>query len=174
MQLLPPTYAEIAHAVTHEADGLEALNVQRSVVPLNKNGNQFIAYLVKTRHIESIRLAYTKVCLSEPDAASIMMAYKLNNQQGSCDDGEYNTGYKLLKLIQAKKQRNMAVFVARKSSGQHLGQARFKYITDVASALMDRNADPLPEMEESHSNPGTLPSTPTSSNRSRRRNKLKT
>ena len=171
-QIMPPSFADIANAVYNDSESLDALEVKQSSVPLSKPGNRFTAYLVKTHCMEQIHLAYIKVCMQEPDAASVMMAYKLNNQQGSCDDGEYNTGYKLLKLIQSRKLRNVAVFVARQSKGQHLGVERFKCVTDVATALLNRYLDPAAEALI-RSPPGSLPSSP-ASGRSMRRAKPKT
>ena len=66
-----------------------------------------------------------------------MMAYKLANAQGSCDDDEYNMGFKLLKLLQNKKIKHAAIFMARYSRGQHLGAAQFQVVTEVATKLID-------------------------------------
>ena len=92
-KVTPPSFSELSHILHNQADELSDLQLYQSDLPKSKDGNQFNAYLVKTRNIETIRLAYAKVYLDKPHASSVMMAYKLNSSQGSCDDGEYNTGY---------------------------------------------------------------------------------
>ena len=106
-------------------------------MPHVKNNNKFIAYFIHTRCIDIVKLTYTKVYVEQPGASSVMMAYKLANAQGSCDDGEYNMGFKLLKLLQNKKIKHAVIFVARYSRGQHLGAARFQVLTEVATKLID-------------------------------------
>ena len=132
-----PTFAEVADTLRTRKEELDALQLHRSEVPHVQNNNKFIAYFIRTRRIDIIRLAYTRVYVEQPSASSVMMAYKLANTQGSCDDGEYNMGFKLLRLLQNKKIKHAAIFVARYSHGQHLGAARFQVVTEVAAKLID-------------------------------------
>ena len=103
-----------------------------------ENGSTFTAFLVPVNRLDSVRLAYCKVYAEVPDASSVMMAFRIGgNVHGSCDDGEYNTGYRLLHLLQTKKVKHAAIFVARHYEGQHLGFTRFQYITDTAAKLIN-------------------------------------
>ena len=135
--IMAPTFAEVADTLRTRKEELDALQLHRSEVPHVQNNNKFIAYFIHTRRIDIIRLAYTRVYVEQPSASSVMMAYKLANTQGSCDDGEYNMGFKLLRLLQNKKIKHAAIFMARYSRGQHLGAARFQVVTEVAAKLID-------------------------------------
>ena len=145
-EITPPTFSDISDALRNNSEKLVSLSLFESTSPNVQEGNTFKAYFVRTRFIEVVRLAYSKVFIENPDASSIMMAYKLNSGQGSCDDSEFNTGYRLLRLLQAKQLKNAAIFVVRHSTGQHLGPARFDHIVTTASTLITRVAkDSQPE-----------------------------
>ena len=134
----PPMFAEVATAITTQQTELNELRLLRSATPQVENGSTFTAFLVPAWRLDSVKLAYCKVYAEVPDASSVMMAFCTGgNVHGSCNDGEYNTGYHLLHLLQTKKVKNVAIFVARHYKGQHLGFAWFQYITDTASKLIN-------------------------------------
>ena len=134
----PPTFAEVAIAIASQQEELNELRLLRSATPQVENGSTFTAFLVPVNRLDSVRLAYWKVYAEVPDASSVMMAFHIGgNVHGSCDDGEYNTGYHLLHLLQTKKVKHASIFVARHYEGQHLGFAQFQYITDTAAQLIN-------------------------------------
>ena len=131
-----PTFAEVNSMLRECHDDLDKLSMYHSTRPLVKENNYFYGYLVCTKSIDTIKLAYCKVFVGRPESSNVIMAYKTAQNQGSCDDGEHKAGYKMLRLLQRKKLKNCAVFMAR-VSGQHLGPKRFKYILEVAEELID-------------------------------------
>ena len=106
-----PSYDEIIQALFSQKADLDALQLHWSDTTIRAEGNEFVAYMAHVHNMQAVKLAYIKVCLSEVQAASIMMAYKCGPSQGSCDDSEYNTGYKLLHLLQSKNINDGAVWL---------------------------------------------------------------
>ena len=120
----------------NEKKELDKIHLYNSGCPLERDGNSYHGYTVYTRSLDIVRLSYIKAVSLKPQASHIMMAYKVGNQQGSCDDGEHKAGYKLLRLLHAQKEKNIVLFVARESSGQKLGAKQFEYILQVAEELL--------------------------------------
>ena len=134
----PPTYTDIIDAIVNKQAELADIHLFESVLPLTQDGNSFTAYFARVTNLQEVRLAYIKVYKKHAEAASVMMAYKLTAMtHGSCNDNEYNTGFKLLKLLHARKLHNAVIFIAHHSTGQHLGAACFQLIQDTASALLN-------------------------------------
>ena len=126
---------------------LEELQLFEAPQPVSYMNDTFTAYVVQTRNIDTVHLAYIKAYTLKPTAAAIMMAFKVGKNQGCCDDQEHKAGYRILRAIQAKKLRNIAVFVAREQAvpGQHIGAQCFKHIVSAADgvlAVVMRNEDP--------------------------------
>ena len=68
-------------------------------------------------------------------------AYRLRAGKSSVehyeDDGEYGAGRKLLTLLQENKIENQLVCVSRWYAGKHLGPARFGYIIEAATNVIE-------------------------------------
>ena len=145
-EITPLPYSEISDVLCNSSERLASLSLFESTSPNIQEGNTFKAYFIHNQFSDVVRLAYTKVFIENPDAPSIMMAYKLNSVQGSCEDSEFNTGCKLLCLLHAKKLKNAAIFVVCHSTGQHLVPAHFDHIVTTATTLITRVAkDSQPE-----------------------------
>ena len=149
-RLKPPTYTELNYSLLHEAHILNTIDLYEMERPLAKDGNEFFTFAVCTNRLEVVRWAYIKVYALHPEAACVPMAYKLPKIQGLCDDDEHKVGYRLLRVLQRKKLRGAAVFVARKFTRAHhqLGAKRFQIFTTEAESMADfvlnsasRNAD---------------------------------
>ena len=109
----------------------------QSTSPLMDEGNTFRAFLVRTKRMDILRLAYVKVFTLIPQARHVVMAYRVGKFQGSCDDEEFKAGHKLLRVLISKSLKNAAIFVSRETSGQQLGPKRFEHIVTVATSLID-------------------------------------
>jgi len=71
-----------------------------------------------------------------------MYAYRIVQDtkiiEGREDDGEGGGGDKILYVLQVKKAENLIIVVTRWYGGIHLGQARFKHITDCSTNAYDK------------------------------------
>ena len=134
-----PTFEEINYSLVHEQDILEKIDLYEMQEPLVKDGNLFYTFAVNSARLDVIRWAYIKVYAKFPDAAHVMMAYKLSKCQGNCDDDEHKGGYTVLRSIQKKKARNIAVFIVGKFTDQQhrLGPKRFQLFTTEADSMID-------------------------------------
>ena len=63
-----------------------------------------------------------------PKADHIMVAYRIPDMEGSCDDGEYYGDLQIMKLLKQKSITDVAVFVARSKGEANLGARRFQAI----------------------------------------------
>ena len=134
-----PTYAEINYALLHEKNILDSIQLYEMEEPFKERGNEFLTFAVRTNRLDVIRWAYIKIYADHADADHVLMGYRLNKFEGSCDDGEYRGGPKLLRALHKKKLKNAAVFIVRKfTDGQHkLGPRRFKIFTQEAESMID-------------------------------------
>ena len=132
-----PTIEEINRSILQFSDSLDKLDMAQSTSPLMDEGNTFRAFLVRTKRMDILRLAYVKVFTLIPQARHVVMAYRVGKFQGSCDDEEFKAGHKLLRVLISKSLKNAAIFVSRETSGQQLGPKRFEHIIAVATSLID-------------------------------------
>ena len=163
----PPTFQEICDAIREVGPALDAIEVIKTEIPLVENNNQFRAFVVRVRRMEEIWLAYIRIYKEVPDAAHVLLAYKLASTQGTCDDGEHKGAYKILKLIQLYHLKHVAVFVSRRSNGQQLGPKRFQCIADVTKALLAPLAHTPGNIDDTESIPSSPKTRPTRRNPAR-------
>ena len=167
--ITPPSFQDICTVIKEQRPALDAIELLENALPLVRDNNEFRAYAIRTRRMEEIRLGYIRVHMEVPDAAHVILAYKLNSSQGNCDDGEYKAGYKLLRILQTMKIRNIAIFVTRKSNGQQLGPKRFQYITDIAKTLLTSLEKPPAGIPALGSDADSVTSSPGNKNTRKRR-----
>ena len=132
----PPSYDVINTAMLNEKEELDKIHLYNSGCPLERDGNSFHGYTVYTLSLDIVRLSYIKAVSLKPQASHMMMAYKVGNQQGSCDNGNTKLATNCFVDSTHKRKKNIALFVARESSGQKLGAKQFKYILQVAEELL--------------------------------------
>ena len=164
----PPSIEDVNSAMMTRRDDLSSLKLYHSTAPIIENNNHFTAYAVRTRRMDAVRLGYIKTIITKPRANHVMMAYRVGNYSGSCDDGECQAGGRLLQVLKNKRLKNVAIYVVRESNGQHLKQRRFELIDQVATELADfllvnsivsDNLPPLVEERELRSSQGSNAST---------------
>ena len=94
----PPTPLEVVRDTTSFAPWIGAIDFLVSK-PLPMMGSTFHGYALQLQQIKSVHLAYFKVCTLRPTARHIMCAYRIGNEEGSCDDGEFFGDLHMLKAL---------------------------------------------------------------------------
>ena len=127
-----------------EREKQEKIKLSSSDV-ITEGNSTFTAYAVKTGQIHEVRRTYHKIRRMHPGATHVIASYYLRNHKGYQDDGEYNAGYRLTRMLEKNYNPNIAVFVVRVYGGIHLGQKRFKCITETATQALQRAGAPTVE-----------------------------
>ena len=110
-----------------------------------EKGSKFVAKSAQAHSLQQVREAYLKMRYDFPNADHIVMAYRVGDYEGSCDDEEYFAGDKLLRLLISKNTKNVVTFVARKYGGVHLGPRRFVIYQKMVEASIKTLGKKLPE-----------------------------
>ena len=131
----PPDVHQVIYALRADHDKISSFDFACSS-PLHIDGSVFRAFTVRVSQISTVKTAYVKARQHVPQADHIMMAYRLETLEGSCDDGEHYGGLQILKTLRKKTLQNIAVFVARTKGDTNLGGRRFKAIQDVGSRIL--------------------------------------
>ena len=133
----PQAFDEINKAMLERKPDLDQLKLYQSTAPLSEKGSHFTAFAVRCRRMDSVRLGYIKTFILNPTANHVMMAYRIGSYVGSCDDGEFQAGGRLLRLLRSKRLKNVAIYVVRECNGTQLGPRRFELIDQIAEELID-------------------------------------
>ena len=94
--VVPPTHSELIQMTIEERNTVENVNMPDEIRCVEK-GNVFHATAARVHSLNEIRQMYQKVKLQHPEANHIVLAYKLGQYKGCCDDGENFMGDRLLK-----------------------------------------------------------------------------
>ena len=135
--LYPPDIHQVIYGLrtqTRELSNMEFV----SAYPVSENGSTFKGYGVRVKQLAAVELAYIKARQTVPNADHIMVAYKLGDLEGSCDDGECFGDLQIMKLIKKQKMNNVAIFVTRTKGETNLGSRRFEIIREVVSDVLQR------------------------------------
>lgn len=107
-----------------------------------------------------VQRAYNKIRQEHSELDHISVGYvAMHNGEmvsGLVDDKEYGAGYRILRQIRQLKEQNLAVFVARKFGGVHLGAIRFESIENAAKRAIEQIntiSPPRPTQEATLNNP---------------------
>lgn len=99
---------------------------------------------MKVDTTSDVQKAYNKICQDAPAIDHIPMAFVAQHEgestSGLVDDKEHGAGHRVLKAIREMGEHNIAVFVARRFGGEHIGASRFDVISKLASkAILQLN-----------------------------------
>lgn len=120
-----------------------------------EKGSQFKAAILKTNSFDVLHKAYIKLFQKYPTADHIAAAAILQDEEAYNDNGEFGSGYRILRCMKQAKVHNTVVFMIRFFGGVHLGPRRFSIMTDLVSAALEK-------VSEQPSPNGTQPSPPRS------------
>lgn len=113
--------------------------------------------------VDQVKLAYTKMFQDNPSADHIAMACKVNGQEAFNDNGEFGSGVRILRAIQASGLDNVALYMTRQYGGVNLGPRRFKIMTDLAELALEKLDDMRNRRPSPHSSPPSPATSPSSS-----------
>lgn len=99
-------------------------------------GNKFRAVAVLADTLNEVHLSYIKMFQLYPHADHIVAAFAVGNEEGYQDNGEFGAGFRTLNVIREAKLLNVAVFIIREFSGNHLGPLRFDVMRRVAGKAL--------------------------------------
>jgi len=120
--------------------------------PISDRKSKFQAFLAQVHSLEDVSNVLKQLKSNKKIAIAThnMYAYRIIHDskvlEGREDDGEGGGGDKILYILQIKKAENIIIIVTRWYGGIHLGQTRFKHITDCATNAYDKwkNTTSLP------------------------------
>lgn len=102
----------------------------------------FQGFGAKVNSLAEAKRAYRAIRQMHPAADHIMAGYTVKDNgvwySGHVDDEEYAGGIRIKKVIQAVASPSAIVFVVRYYGGQHLGAARFGYIDQAATEVVNK------------------------------------
>ena len=136
-QVVPPSFATILNLSREDYDMYGSMEMVKSEGVLNA-GSSFTAYAQRVGVVNKVADYYNTVKIWHPECDHIMMAYRIEQRAGSCDDGEFGGGLKIQKLIEERNEVNVVVFVAREHCGKNLGVKRFTYINQQAREVLNK------------------------------------
>lgn len=88
--------------------------------------------------MDEVRLAYIKMFQTYPGADHIAVAAMVNREEAFNDNGEFGSGFRLMKAICQAQMDNIALFMVREFGGKHLGPRRFTIMTDLADIALEK------------------------------------
>ena len=137
-KVCPPSTTEMLNLKPKEIDRILQIELAESSIHEEK-GSIFYGYAAQISTVNDIADRYRKVKYWHPDSDHIVMAAKIGQNFVSCDDGEYNAGLKLQKMLQQRQEvNNSVVFVAREYGNTRLGPRRFHIINNLANEALDK------------------------------------
>lgn len=134
-KVLVPTAMELFTSVEHQAilDQIDLSQTEREPFM----GSSFTGFALQVADLQDVRNAYIKVMQDNAHADHVIMAFKVADHSGCQDNGEHRAAKKILKLLEEKREENLAVFVVREYGGRPLGPARFECILKSAQKALD-------------------------------------
>lgn len=137
-----------------DEDQQKKIDNMRSKILRSKpeSGSMFRITVFRPSTIDEARLAYIKLFQEFPSADHIAGTFCIGNSKDYQDNGEFGSGFRLLKVLNDAGLDNIAIFMIRHHGGTNLGPRRFVIMTDLARAALDRFC--------TRGNPGTVPVQP--------------
>lgn len=104
-----------------------------------EEGSKFKVALLKAESFSDVSKAYIQLFQKYPSADHIAVAAIIQGEEAFNDDGEFGSGYRMLRTIkQSGYNNNIAVFMIRHFGGVNLGPRRFTIITDLVEAAIHK------------------------------------
>lgn len=150
----PPVRAPTPRDMYYDPNEQKAMNKMKIIYtpPSDAGSCTFWAAAVRTDTTHEVQRAYNKIRQDHPDLEHVSVAYVAQHEgssvSGLVDDKEHGVGYRILKAIRENKEENVAVFVARKFGGVHLGPLRFdkiRQVSEKAIQLIKQLVPPSPQ-----------------------------
>lgn len=100
---------------------------------------------IRASNTLEVQRAYNRIRQEHSDLDHISVGYVADHNgvmtSGLADDKEYGAGFRILRQIREAKEEGIAIFVARRFGGVHLGTVRYENIEQAAKrALQQINA----------------------------------
>lgn len=135
----PLIHAPTPEDIYFDSDEQKELNKIKLVYtqPEDSRSSTFWAAAVRVDSVQQVQRAYNKVRQDAPSVDHIAAAFVTQHEDemtsGLADDKEYGAGHKILRSIRDAQEEHIAVFVAHRFGGEHLGPNRFELISKLAT-----------------------------------------
>lgn len=129
---LPPVKMSEMFPTPQDQQKLDSITLSKSDDKTVKN-SVFQAFAMHASTSAEAHLAHRKVRVANPSVSHVIAAF-VSGENGYAfdDDGEYGSGLRLVRAIQAAGYTDLVVVVARRFGGQHIGAQRFCIINELA------------------------------------------
>lgn len=160
----PLVHAPQPHDLYHDPEEQKELNKIKVAYtqPDTAKSSTFWAAAVRAYSTTEVQRAYNKIRQEAPAIDHIPMAFATKHEEestsGLVDDKEHGAGHKILRAIREAKEQNIAIFVARRFGGEHIGPARFDIISKLATKAIAQLNSLLPSTPRPQQvSPGNAP-----------------
>ena len=138
-----PSLAELVNTSTQELRELEEIAVHQSKVR-KEGGSKFAAVAVAASTPDEVVAAQKRVRTQYFGATSVSGAFRIQSQEEArvveadfFDDSEHGMGHTLQQVLTKSNATNVALFLVRTFSGQHIGARRFVIARELAQEAID-------------------------------------
>lgn len=103
-----------------------------------EKGSEFKVAILKTDSYTVLHNAYIRLFQKYPAADHIAVASRIKGEEAFNDNGEFGSGYRILREIKQSGLDNIAIFLIWYFGGQHLGPRRFVIMKDLVAAALEK------------------------------------
>lgn len=103
-----------------------------------EKGSDFRVAVLKTDSYDILHKAYIKMFQKYPSADHIAVASIIKGEEAYHDNGEFGSGYRILRCLKQAKVQDTVVFLVRYFGGTHLGPRRFTIIMDLVNSALEK------------------------------------
>ncbi|KAK3084489.1 hypothetical protein FSP39_014304 [Pinctada imbricata] len=137
-KVITPRAEDLLLTDERETERLQKISL-KSTKSTVVEGNKFKGNCRKVQSINDVRDTYKKVVKDKEYARANhnVLVYRLGDQEGYCDDGEFSSGKRIPKQLRDRKIDNIALVISRWYSGQQLGPRRFEIMTGIADQVVE-------------------------------------
>lgn len=135
----PLVHAPTPQDLFFEQDEQKEMNKMKIIYtqPEDHSYSNFWSAAVRVTLVTDVQRACNKIRQEAPSIDHIAVGYVTQHEDeqysGLVDDREYGSSHKILKAIREESEEGIAVFVARKFGGVHMGPNRFTLISRLAT-----------------------------------------
>lgn len=103
-----------------------------------EKGSEFKVVILRTTSYNTLNQAYIKLFQKYPTADHIAVASIIKGEEEFNDNGEFGSGYRILRCLKQKNAQDTVVFLIHYFGGRHLGPRRFNIMTDLVNAALEK------------------------------------
>ena len=139
-----PDPTKVLQMEEEELDEVLQMKINQAKKSVHAEGNTFVAYSIPANNLETVRKAYMSVKLANPRARHIICAWNLaaggmdHEIKDYQDDEDFGCGCVLLDMMIENNIIQRAIYVARYTNMEKLGNGRFNAYLQAAKNVLEQ------------------------------------